>query len=489
MFACLHLPALPVEAALIRHPDLRHLPCAVVAAESRPNDSKAPLLAVNSVAARHGIRAGESSVRAQVHCPALRFLARDLEAEQTLHRSLLEMTESLSPDFEHHRPDTLIADLAGCRPPPIWNPPLPRLRLVFAETPDLAHLAAMVDAPFSGKPMGVVDFDPLPLGILTSAGLPGSESFLPVLRLWGLGTLGDFRCLPRQEVAERTGPDAMRLHDVLHGKIRRLLKLHRPSESYALNLEFETPIASLEALLFLVNRGLQTLCTRLEANHRAASKIRFSLALESGGPMERTLLLPEPLSTPAALLRPLHTMFETLRVPAEIVAMKLELEPVVPLAAQREWLGRQLRQPARWPDTLARLEALLGPGRVGIPCPADSHRPDDFSLHPASGGAPSVREDRTSAASPLPLRRFRPPLEVAVASTGSHSRLRPLALLTGPHPGLITGLRGPFPLSGDWWNPGRAWQRIEWDIELEKRHLFRLAFLPPNHWQLDGAYA
>lgn len=411
------------------------------------------------------------------------------EAEQAFQSRLLELAESLSPDFEHHRPNTLIADLAGCRPPKIWNSPLPGLRLVFAETPDLAHLAAMVDAPFCSKPMELADFDPLPLGILSAANVPGCESFLPVLRLWGLGTLGDFRCLPRQEIAERMGPAAIRAHDVLHGKIRRLLTLQRPSESYLLHLEFETPIASLEALIFQANRGLQTLCTRLEANHRAAGKIRFALSLESGAGMQRALQLPDPLSSPAALLNPLLTLFETLRVPSGIVAMELELEPVLPLATQREWLGRQLRQPARWPDTLARLEALLGPGRVGIPQPDDNHRPDAFSLHPASGDVPQPRENRRSAASPLPLRRFRPPLAVAVASTGSRSRLRPLALLTGPHPGPITRLRGPFPLSGDWWNPGCAWQRIEWDIELESHHLFRLVFLPPDQWQLDGAYA
>lgn len=489
MFACLHLPELPAEAALARHPDLRQLPCAVVADESRANDPKAPLLAVNFAATRHGIRAGESSIRARLHCPALRFLPRDAEAEQALQATLLVLIESLSPDFELHRPDTLIADLTGCRPPGIWNPPIPHLRLVLADTPDLAHLAAMVDAPFSGRPMGLPDFDPLPLAILPMAGVPGCESFLPVLRLWGLHTLGDFRRLPRQEIAERMGPDAMRLHDVLHGKIRRLLKLHRAPESFVLSVHFESPIESLEALIFQANRVFQTLCARLETHHRAAGRIRFALAFEASDPMERALVLPEPLSSPAALLRPLHTIFESLRVPSGIVAMELELEPVLPLAAQREWLGRQLRQPARWPDTLARLEALLGPGRVGIPQPDDSHRPDAFHLRPASGGAIATPEDRTFAAAPLPLRRFRPPLEVAVASSGPHSRPQPLALLTGPHPGPIIGLRGPFPLSGDWWNPGGAWRRLEWDIELESRHLFRLVHVPPDRWQLEGAYA
>jgi protein ImuB len=489
VFACLHLPELPVEAALTRHPELRPLPCAVIADESRPDDPKAPLLAVNSAASRFGIQAGESSVRARAHCPDLCFLTRDPDAEQALQTCLLEIAESLSPDFERHRPDTLIIDLAGCRPPAIWKPPLPRLRLVFAATPDLAHLAAMVEAPFSDKQLEIEDLDPLPLTILPLAGVPRSETFLPVLHLWGLRSLGDFRRLPRQEIAERTGPDAMRLHDLLHGRNCRLLKLHRPLESFVQNIHFEAPIESLESLVFQANRTFQTLCARLAASHRAVGKIRFLLSFESSDQLERTLILPEPLSSPAALLRPLHTVFESLRVPSGIVAMELELESVLPLAAQREWLGRQLRQPARWPDTLARLEALLGPGRVGIPHPEDSHRPDAFRLRPPSGDSAPTTGNRIFTASPLPLRRYRPPLEIAVASSTHGTRPQPLALLSGPHPGPITGWLGPFPLSGDWWKPGTAWRRLEWDIQLESRHLFRLVHIPPDQWLLDGAYA
>lgn len=489
MFSCIHLPNLLIEAALARHPGLHSHPCAVVANEGRPDDPKSPLLAINPAAAKHGIQTGESPVRARTRCPDLRFLARDPETEQSLQNILLELAESLSPDFERHQPDTLIMDLAGGRPPTTWNPPLPHIRLALAETPDLAHLAAMANLPFSGRLLESADFDPLPLTILSLADLPGHKAFLPIFRLWGLHSLSDFRNLPQQEIAERMGPGATLLHNILHGKTRRLLKLHRPIESFVQSIHFETPLESLEPLVFQANRMLQTLCARLQASHRAAGKLRFSLWFESSGQIERTLVLPEPLSSPTALLRPLHTVFETLCAPTGIVAMELELESVLPLSAQREWLGRQLRQPARWPNTMARLEALLGPNQVGIPQPEDSHHPDAFRVLPASGNSTTVPENRISTVPPLPLRRFRPPLKVAVAHSPHGTRPRPLALLTGPHPGTITSLRGPFPLSGDWWKPHTAWQRLEWDIELESRHLLRLIHIPPDHWQLDGAYA
>jgi protein ImuB len=489
MFACLYLPDLPAEAALIQQPDLRAHPCAVVADEGRPGDPKAPLLAVNSIAAQRGIRAGESSIRARVQCPALRFLTRNPDVEHLLQSTLLALAESLAPDFECTGADTFLIDLAGARPPGTWNPPLQRLRLALAETPDLAHLAAMVESPFSGKALTLADFDPLPLEILPMADAPGCTSFLPVLRLWGLRTLGDFRHLPRQDIAERLGGEAIRWHDILHAKNRRLLRLHRSVESYVQIVHFEFPVESLESLIFQANRMLQTLCARLESSHRAAGGIRFELTLESNDRVGRKVNLPEPLASPAALLRTLHVVFEALQLPSAIMDLELELEPVRRLAAQREWLGRQLPQPGRWPDTLARLEALLGPGRIGIPQPEDSHRPDAFRLLPASGGTTVTRAGRTFMAAPLPLRRFRPPLEVAVAGTGQGFHLRPQALLTGPHAGLISKLRGPFPFSGDWWNPETAWRRVDWDIGMESGHLLRLVHLPAGRWQLDGAYA
>ncbi len=488
MFACLHLPGFEVAASLWDQPTWQSEPCAIVADSSRPEDPKAPLSSVNPAAARHGIRAGESCVRARIRCPRLRILPRMPAAEEKLAHKLFTIAESLSPDCERHAADTLILDLAGCRPPAIWNPDIPSLRLVMATTPDLAHLGAMADRPFSPRPMDAEDFTPLPLSLLKDAGFSGSTALISLLQLWGLRTLGELRQLPRQELAERAGPEALRIHDLLHGRFARLLKLHRSIESFEQIVCFEHSIESLEALIFQANRMLQTLCSRLLASHLAAASLRFELSFESGPPLSRHLNLPEPRNSPGGLLAPLHTMFESLQAPSGIVSLTLGLEPVKPAAAQREWLGRQLSQPERWPDTLARLQGLLGQDRVGIPRPAAGHRPDDFTVRPVShGGEPALSSDELPACA-LPLRRFRPPLKTAVAHSGQGLRTQPLALLTGPHAGSIRRTRGPFPVSGAWWHTPSSWRRIEWDIELENRRLFRLALLPSDDWRIEGEY-
>jgi protein ImuB len=399
-----------------------------------------------------------------VHHPDFHRLSRDEQARSR--QLLLDFAESQGPDFEITRPDTWIIALA--RETLVGQPPMPSLRLGKSTHPDLAHLVAVSDwATCAGTNHGQPplltheDLDPLPAQVIADAGFAGHAAILATLQLWGLTTLGDFRRLPRQETAERMGPAAMHLHDTLNHKTQRPLRLFRAPEAFAQNIHFEHPIESLEALLFQANRMLQELCSRLRCQYLAAASVRFQLDFETIEPYTRTLVLPEPSVSPAVILRPLHAVFETLRLAEPVVRLDLELEATQPGAGQREYLGRQIDQPERWADTLSRLEALLGPGRVGIAQVESSHRPDAFQVHPLSASPAAPAETASLPATPL---------------------------LSGPHPGPITKRRGPYPMSGDWWNPQSVWQRLEWDIEMENHHLLRLAFLPPDQWQLEGRY-
>lgn len=500
MFAALHLPAFSAVAALRTAPELRAYPCAIVADPRGTGQAKAVILAVNPAAAAWKITPGWNLGRARARCAELRVLPRDPGRESLLANELLVLAESLSPDFEQTRPDTLLIDLSGnpaaALPP---HPRLPGLRFCRAATPELcllAILAETTDPP--GKFWELASFDPLPLGLSLQAQLPGAADFCPLLESWGIRSLGEFRRLPARDLAERLGPHATHLHHILAGRSRHLLRLHRPLPTFIQGTTLESGIHTWEPLLFELKRLLDTLCVRLQASHFAAAEARLRLSFEKTDPITRCIRLPEPLASPAALIRPLQALIETLQLPAAVVAVELELQPVKPLAAQRAWFGPQLRQPQRWADTLLRLEALLGPGNIGLASLEDSHRPDSFQVQPAPtdpGEALKTLPPAPSctAPTPIPLRRFRPPLRVSVASesdrssaTGSH-RPRPLALLSGSYSGTVSDCRGPFPISGNWWKPD-AWQQVEWDVQLHRGHLLRLAFRPPGDWRIEGLY-
>ncbi len=491
MFAAFHIPDFPVTAALRSNPSAKDLPC-VILSDRKPGEpqEKLPILAMNFLARDAGIQTGWPLNRALVRRPDLVVIARDPAAEAALRGELILIAESLGPDIEVTAADLVSIDLSTRRrsvgdglhsleleDSSIWH--------AQALTPDLAHLAALHPATI-GRTISPTDLLSLPVEILRS--ISSGTGLMARLELWGLKTLGEFMKLPRQALTERLGPEAGRCHDLLHGKSCRLLRLYRPPESFAQSFDCDDSITSLDPLVFVLKRMLHTLAGRLASRHLAARTLDLQLQLETGGAIARRITLPEPQTAVEGMLSPLQTFLEALKLDAAVSVLHLDAETTFATAAQREWFGRQLPQPERWAETLAKLDALLGPGRVGIPTPSNSFRADSYELRPAIG-PPQPSLDRKGAVEcPLPLHRFRPPRQISVAYENRERHVYPLALLNGPHPGEIIERRGPFSASGDWWKPGDAWQRLEWDIQLASHHLLRLAFELPDHWHIDGVY-
>ncbi len=493
MFAALHLPDLTVMAALRASPEARGKPCAVLEADVDPEAMlekiTLALQAVNEIARNAGIAPGWPLNRALVRCPDLKVLTPDPAGEADLLRQLIAAAEGITPDLEIAGKDTLLLDLS--RTSSRHAARLAELEVADAwplharaATPDLARLAVRHDS-CHGRTVSPREIASLPLALLNF--LPDGAAFLPLLKDWGLATLGDFMRLPRQQLTARLGPQAGSWHDLLHGKTCRLLRLHRPPESLEQTMDFEEPVTATEPLVFAFKRLLHALSARLAARHVAVKTLKIVFHLERGASLFREIRLPEPRVEEGELLRPVQVLLDFLKTGSSVTGLALDVETTLPTAAQRDWFIRQLPQPERWTDTLAQLEALLGTGKVGIPVPPASHRPDDCKLLPAEGNTPFPQGGFFPANS-LPLRRFRPAAPVMVAADADPRQPRPLALLTGPCRGQVMETRGPFRQSGQWWDPEAAWQRIEWDVRLAGDQLLRLAFTPPDRWVIDGLY-
>ncbi|MBK1825821.1 hypothetical protein [Haloferula rosea] len=515
MFLALHLPALPLEAILRHQPQNRLTPCATVS--SPRNQHQAPhILHPNRRATAQGVRSGLSITRALARCPDLALIARDPEAEIQAFRDLLTLTESLTPDFELTTPDTLILDLhrtstqateslSRTRLPPLGLP----AQFATAPTPDLAHLFALSPATshaliyrgpeFRWKAprhpeLPLLDqLDLLPLQLIQQ--LPSLQIPTATIELfepWGIRHLGDLARLPRKELSERLGPSIHQLHALLLQDQQRLLHTFKPLESFVSCIHLEHSLENCESLIFKAKRILQTLVSRANSNYRFISEVHLKLILEKPPEHHYRVRLPEPSNTLEVLLRPLATHLEQLTLGAPVTGLEISLTPCEPPSGQHDLFERGVRQPHRLADTLVRLAALLGEDHIGFPRPHFTHRPDSFDLTPPQSlfqrPSPPPAHFSTDHFS-LPLQRFRPPPEVAVASEKRGRHPHPLALLTGPHRGQIAHLHGPFPLSGEWWNPDKQWQHLEWDLQLDSGHLLRLAHHPPKTWQLQGRYS
>ena len=334
------------------------------------------------------------------------------------------------------------------------------------------------------------------------------QQILAILHRWGIHTLGQFAALDKEQIGVRLGPEAVRMWERANGQSNRLLRLVQPPESFQESFEFENEIETAEPLLFMLRRFLEQLSLRLSAIYLVAKeltlRITFANPRSDGSAAadkqqyERAFKIPQPTNDVDLLFRMLHTHLENFKSEHPIVAVALEAQPTKPPKQQFGLFETTLRNPHQLSETLARLIALLGTDRVGTPVLKETHRPDAFRMEPFSWQAvesavPSGRLPdalRRAHATKIALRRFRPAAPASVfISENWH-------LQSEKNRGKIVDQRGPYLLSGNWWDQ-TSWARDEWDLQLENGELVCAHESPPSPssgmggegiWKVDGIY-
>ena len=306
------------------------------------------------------------------------------------------------------------------------------------------------------------------------------EEAFRLLHRWGMHTLGAFAALPRDQVVARLGGEAAKLWDRAAGRADRPLRLVRASEIFAEAMELEHEVETLEPLLFILRRFLEQLAARLAAAYRVAANLELCLSFAAGDPHVREFRIPAPTCDVDVLFRILETHLESVTAEAPIVAVALSVRPTCAEQKQFGLFESGLRDPNKFFETLARLHALLGSDRAGTPVAEDTHRPGAFHLETPRFDESPENPVAEPVAGP-PLQRYRPPLPADVQAHGG----RPLRVFSEKAFGEISACRGPWLGSGEWWGE-RAWERVEWDIEVGDQ-LYRLA-QQGGAWFVDGAY-
>lgn len=500
----------PTSHALKEHGlrGLQETPAALVDGAS----NQGLLLEVNPAAQEQGVHAAMSASRALARCPSLLLLNADAPAERLNAERLLRFIESLSPRFEKQTPNRWLLDLRGI-PETNWQTwsrrAMERLAseegfagiLGVAQRPGLAWCAARKAEPLHGiKTAGFqagtrVVLEPESfVNALTFQELEVSETLSSMLHDWGLQTLGDLLQLPRQAALERLGPEAASLWEIAYDSKQSVLRLEAFPEPLQLKTDFEHPVETSLQALFCIHRMLEELCSRLRLLNRVASALELSLCLENAPGYSRLFHIPNPTRDEAVLRRILETHFENLHLPAPLTSVFLKIQATLPSSHQLALFENPLRDPHRFSETIARIQAIAGPHRVGVPFALNTHQPDAFLLedplrvfanHAPSPLLPLPPQSREKSPLGLPLHRFRPPLQAEV----SLSNHRPAHLHCHGLSGKIRAALGPYRSGGQWWGP-TAWRREEWDIDLGARGLFRIAHLlqPTTGWQVEGCY-
>jgi protein ImuB len=315
---------------------------------------------------------------------------------------------------------------------------------------------------------------------------------LGILRRWGIESLGQFAALEKEAVAARLGPIGVELWERATGKTMRLLKLVPVRESFEEEFEFENEIETSEPLLFMLRRFLQQFSVRLDALHLVVNELELEIRFSDPPPdgsaaanrnnyMHR-FKIPEPTNNVETLFRMLHTHLENFTSQSPIVSVALTAGTTKPSFEQFHLFETALRDPARLTETLARLTGLLGSERVGTPVLEETHRPDSFRMESFAWQLPEKKVDNLP---PLPvsaLRRFRSPLPASALL----AKDRLIHFRSAAAQGAVRAEKGPYLASGNWWDE-KAWDRAEWDVELENGALCQ-CHASGGQWALDGIY-
>ena len=325
------------------------------------------------------------------------------------------------------------------------------------------------------------------------------QEILTILHKWGIHTLGQFAALDREQLGARLGPEAIRMWERANGQSDRMLKLIPPPELFEESFEFENEIETAEPLLFMLRRFLEQFAIQLSGIYLVTKELTLRITFTNKQIYERIFKIPQPTNNVDLLFRMLHTHLENFKSEYPIVAVALNAQPIKPAREQFGLFETTLRNPHQLSETLARLTGLLGADHAGTPVLEETHRADAFRMEPflwnwTSTGANGGRNSATPRAHPkargssplhtlgLALRRFR---SAPSASVLLHED-RPMHIRGADVSGKIIDLRGPYLISGNWWDE-KSWARAEWDLQLEDGELVRCHESEAT-WRIDGIY-
>ena len=419
--------------------------------------------------------------------------------------NLTALAFEFSPLVEQTAPDTVTLDASGLDR--LWGFPQDvaaaiarraaeirvKINIALAANPDAAICAARGFPGVSIVPQGdeAKFLGPLPLACLAP-----SPELLETLERWGIRRFRDLAALPPLGIAERLGPEGLRLRELARGEAERKLVPLDPPLEFEDQIELEYPVELLEPLAFLLARLLNGVAARLATRALATDELRLRLKLENRATDERTLRLPVPSLDTKAFLKLLQLDLAAHPPEAPIVHVWMGMNPVKPRAAQGGLFVPLAPEPVKLELTLARIQALVGEARVGSPELIDTHRPEGFQM--VKMGQPKSKWGRRSpfvvcqpalwgrrssfVVCQLALRFFRPPRSARVSLSSN----QPSFIAADGIRGQVLEFAGPWRTSGDWWTTN-PWSRDEWDIALSDGALYRI-YCEPRGWFVEGSY-
>jgi protein ImuB len=320
---------------------------------------------------------------------------------------------------------------------------------------------------------------PLPLNILDP-----DDALAEALTRFGVRCVHDLLALPRRALGTRLGPRVIELVALARGEeIEPPLPAPAPGRLVeAADLEFA--IVRLEPLGFVLQGLLSRLLARLEARRLACAELELRLDLEGGGCDARRVGLAAPTLDLRVLMRLLVRALETRPPEGPVMGAALGAEECPLQSDQLDLFRPAGPAPTTLGRTLAELQALCGPQRIGAPRTADDHRAHRFEMAAFEPGSTSAKRKENNS-SCLGVCALRPPVRAEVRLQGRE----PGWIRSPVANGRVVHLAGPWRTTGGWWSPESRFAYDYFDVETSDGTIARLRFdHVRRRWHIDAVY-
>ncbi len=497
LYACLYVRQFPAQALLRLRPDLHGRPCVVLQGEPPAQH----VCSLNTRARELGLHSGMTRVEVDTF-PNPVLLSRSAKAEALTRDILLECAGAFSPRVEDCSGDNAFLcgiDISGTGS--LFGPPNALARSLLQRIRSLQisarvvvsgnfHAAACLAREITGgSPLRVIphgdeaaSLAALPLSVLSL-----TEAQEETFALWGIHTLGMLAALPEAALIARMGQESKRLHQMASGRLPHFFQPVEPVFRLEEQMELDSPLESLDAVLFVVSVLLEQLTLRASARLVALASVTITLSLDGGGSHTRTVRPALPTTDKQLWIKLIQLDLEAHPAGAAVLLVVLQAEPGSTSKVQLGLFSPQLPEAARLDVTLARIRAVVGEDNVGHAVLRDTHGPDNFRIEPftvPSGEASVIKAPASRAA----MRQLRPTEVVSVMLTGK----RPSSFFFRDCRYLVEHAYGPWIAGGEWWNE-RLWGMEQWDLIARSQAGSTLCCCVArdpvgNCWQMAGLY-
>jgi len=368
-WACINIPALPLQVLLVRRPDWIRLPVAVVTRDAPTGEATW----VNGWAKKHGVRPGLRYSAALGIVPTLRagvIGINDIEKEVN---GITRRLGSLTPDVEpsHDMPGVFWLNASGMtRLFPneyLWA------RAVRMNVRTMGYHAGVVVGftkwgtyAVARSGGGIVVFPDSSTERKTAYCVSLAVLDLPTevrdtLDLLGVTTLGAFLALPAKGILRRFGEEAYALHRRVSGDLWEPLSAEPRESSPEKQVILDYPEKDSERLLALVECHLAPLLNTLERRGEALEELRIALFLDNGDCPLHVLRPASPTLSLRHLIDLVRLRLETQTLSGAVTELRITVIGASAQADQAELLaGASQRDLVAGARALAHLRARFG---------------------------------------------------------------------------------------------------------------------------------